>query len=112
MAATCQTNNTEKLQISGAKAVTDRYGEFIIDLPSQLHAIQNLEKACSVKVLQLPKNSPCRQLDIAREHKEIRLLSADNGTRAYTAGTITLEDTLPDDSKTCEKGVDDDQKMS
>lgn len=112
LAATCQTNDTEKLPTNGAKAVSDEYGGFIIDLPSQLHAIQNLEKACSVKVLQLPNNSPCRQSDIAREHKGIRLSSADNGIRTYAAGTVTLKSTIPNNSKACEKVMDDDLNMS
>lgn len=112
LAATCQTNDTEKLPINRAKAVSDKYGEFIIDLPSQLHAIQNLEKACSVKVLQLPNNSPCRQSDIARKHKGIRLSSADNGIRTFAAETVTLQGTIPNDPKACDKVMDDDRKTS
>ena len=34
-----------------ANAVTDEFGGFIVDLPSRLHAIPNLEKICRVKIL-------------------------------------------------------------
>ncbi|EEF39479.1 conserved hypothetical protein [Ricinus communis] len=74
---------------AAAEAVTDEYGEFQIDLPSQLHAILNLEKACSLKVLRMPKNSACK-LAFGKEGKTLTLLLARDGVRVYTAGEIKL----------------------
>ncbi|XP_043691915.1 uncharacterized protein LOC122642481 [Telopea speciosissima] len=70
-------------------ALTDKYGDFIIDLPSHLHAIPNLEKACTLRVLDLPKSSPCNRVFV-RKPKGIRLASLGNGIRTYTTETITL----------------------
>ncbi|XP_073128670.1 uncharacterized protein [Henckelia pumila] len=88
MAVFCVTNGswTKKLW---AKGKTDSYGEFIIDLPSHLHAIPNLEKTCQVKVLHLPKNSPCRQ-SFTGKHKGIKLSSRHEGVRTYTTNNIHL----------------------
>ncbi|KAL5715607.1 hypothetical protein ACHQM5_017405 [Ranunculus cassubicifolius] len=70
---------------------TNQYGDFIIELPSHLHGVHHLEKACVVKVLKLSQNSPCR-LPI-RRLKKIKLLSNRNNVRAYTIGTIRLQHT-------------------
>ncbi|KAJ4850723.1 hypothetical protein Tsubulata_037800 [Turnera subulata] len=68
---------------SSAQAVTDEYGDFLIDLPSHLHAIPNLDRACSVKVLQMPKNAPCEPANLSKQ-KALKLSSVGNGIRAYT----------------------------
>lgn len=86
-----------KSRKSWARGTTDEYGDFLIDLPSCLHAIPNLEKVCLVKVLHLPKNSDCRPAFTGKQ-KGIKLLSIEDGSRAYTANTINLT-TKP--SKTC-----------
>ncbi|KAK6133195.1 hypothetical protein DH2020_033085 [Rehmannia glutinosa] len=72
VAVLCGTRGRKKR--SWAKGSTDSYGEFLIDLPSHLHAIPNLEKICLVKVFHLPKSSPCRQA-FTGKHKAIKLTS-------------------------------------
>ncbi|XP_071920996.1 uncharacterized protein [Coffea arabica] len=78
-----------KSRKSCARGTTDEYGDFLIDLPSHLHAIPNLEKVCLVRVLHLSKNSDCRPA-FTGKHRAIRLLSIEDGSRAYTVKTIHL----------------------
>lgn len=68
---------------------TDEYGDFLIDIPSHLHGIPNLEKICLVKVLQLPKSSLCRQA-FTGKHKGIMLSSIGDGIRTYTTDMIHM----------------------
>ncbi|KAL3627274.1 hypothetical protein CASFOL_028637 [Castilleja foliolosa] len=76
-----------KTKSSWAKGSTDSTGSFLIDLPSHLHAIPNLEKICHVKVVGLPKTSPC----CSRKHKPIKLTSSTGeGIRSYTTNNIHL----------------------
>ncbi|KAF5728835.1 hypothetical protein HS088_TW21G00989 [Tripterygium wilfordii] len=72
---------------------TDEFGDFLVDLPSHLHAIPNLDKACSLKVVRLPNNSICRPTPnyyFKRHHYSLTLSSVGNGIRAYNAGYIKL----------------------
>ncbi|XP_042520216.1 uncharacterized protein LOC122093796 [Macadamia integrifolia] len=69
---------------------TDEYGDFIIDLPSRLHAIPSLEKSCSVRIFYLPKITPCKQVFV-RKPRGLRLTSLGNGIRTYTTGMITFQ---------------------
>ncbi|KAK7387664.1 hypothetical protein VNO78_22452 [Psophocarpus tetragonolobus] len=70
--------------------VTDEFGEFMIDLPSHLHAIPNLEKLCTLKIHRIPKASLCgRPLHVSK-HKGLILSSFGNGIRTYHAGNIRL----------------------
>ena len=78
---------------------TDEYGDFFIDLPSHLHAVPNMEKKCIVKVMELPRSSPCHQA-FTGEHAGINLASMENGFRTYTAHEIYL---TPKDSQACMK---------
>ncbi|KAL7244464.1 hypothetical protein ACSBR1_016667 [Camellia fascicularis] len=68
---------------------TDEFGDFLIDLPSHLHAIPNLNKRCLVKVLQLPKNSLCHP-NFTGKHTGLKLSSVGNGIRTYTAENLNL----------------------
>ncbi|KZV44947.1 hypothetical protein F511_27260 [Dorcoceras hygrometricum] len=88
VAVFCGTSG-RKVKKSTAKGRTDGYGEFQIDLPSHLHAIPNLEKACLVKVIHLPKDSPCRQASTGK-HKGIKLISIGEDSRTYTTHNIHL----------------------
>ncbi|KAJ4903943.1 Pollen Ole e 1 allergen and extensin family protein [Raphanus sativus] len=74
------------------KAVTDDFGEFAIHLPSHLHAIPHLEKACFVKPIHVPKHyRRCyKTFSKSNTHKGIKLVSSRNGFRVYTSGTIRL----------------------
>ncbi|GAB4826459.1 hypothetical protein Ancab_033354 [Ancistrocladus abbreviatus] len=85
--ATCNNIDIKNKKQAWARGVTDEYGDFIFDLPSHLHAIPNLDKACSVEVLRLPKYSPCRTVFV-RKHQGLQLSSVGNGIRTYTAGEI------------------------
>ncbi|XP_021719839.1 uncharacterized protein LOC110687490 [Chenopodium quinoa] len=107
--AECQANKKVKSP-SWAKTVTDEYGEFMIELPSNLHGIPNLDKKCSVKILELPKDSPCHLSTV--KNKEIKLSSVGNGIRTYTTGKIELLNIMPEKSEACMKGQKDDQGMS
>ncbi|CAN6844328.1 unnamed protein product [Brassica oleracea] len=74
------------------KAITDDCGEFVIHLPSHLHAIPHLEKACFVKPIHVPKHyHRCyKALSKSNLHKGIKLVSSKDGFRVYTSGTIRL----------------------
>ncbi|KAG2244950.1 hypothetical protein Bca52824_093220 [Brassica carinata] len=69
------------------KAVTNELGHLTIDLPSHLHAIPDIGKACSIKPLSVPKPYQCSP---TKSHRGIKLVSTSNGLRVYTAGNITL----------------------
>ncbi|KAM7263371.1 hypothetical protein ACFE04_001054 [Oxalis oulophora] len=97
----CHTKGNTK-SISCSEAVTDEYGDFLIDLPSHLHAIPNLEKICSVKVVRLPKESPCRSTYV-RKQNGLKLDSVGDGVRMYTAGSLKLNDLSSKSSNACIK---------
>ncbi|KAL9237011.1 hypothetical protein vseg_011603 [Gypsophila vaccaria] len=83
--------------------MSDEYGEFIIDLPSRLHALPNLEDACSIKILQVPKSSPCYHSLYASKATATTLLSLRDGIRTYTTGPIAVVSELSKDSEACTK---------
>ncbi|XP_071725137.1 uncharacterized protein [Rutidosis leptorrhynchoides] len=92
----CQSRGKGK-SISCSEAETDEVGDFLIDLPSHLHATPNLEDICSVKVLRLPKTSPCRRRSAKNvvgmrkpEVYGLKLASLGNGIRTYKAGKLKL----------------------
>ncbi|CAH9090497.1 unnamed protein product [Cuscuta epithymum] len=93
-------NRKGKMRKTSCEAhnTTDEQGYFLIDLPSHLHAIPNLEKTCTVRVVHLPKNSACHP-NFIKKQKAISLTSNVDGIRTYTSHKITL--TTPNDSKTC-----------
>lgn len=89
MAVSCDTNRkTSKSE--WVRGTTDEYGDFLIDLPSRLHALPNMEKSCIVKILDLPKSSPCHGGAFTREHMGIEFSSVKNGFRTYTAPEFHL----------------------
>ncbi|KAK9715117.1 hypothetical protein RND81_06G144800 [Saponaria officinalis] len=98
--------------VSIEKSVSDEYGEFIIEIPSQLHAIPNLEKACSVRILQVPKDSYCCQSAYARKATKTKLLSQRHEIRTYTTGTIAIISKISRNSDACSKGLEHDLNMS
>ncbi|KAJ0236766.1 Pollen Ole e 1 allergen and extensin family protein [Hirschfeldia incana] len=69
------------------KAVTNELGKFTIDLPSHLHAIPDLDKVCSIKLLSVPKPYQC---STTKSQRGIKLVSSSNGLRVYRSGNITL----------------------
>ncbi|KAE9602061.1 hypothetical protein Lal_00040742 [Lupinus albus] len=76
-------------ETSVARGVSDEFGDFIVEIPSHLHAIPNLEKECNVKLHSIPKGSMCKPFQVMR-HKGLRLSSFGNGIRTYTAGNIRI----------------------
>ncbi|XVF26226.1 hypothetical protein REPUB_Repub13aG0280900 [Reevesia pubescens] len=98
VAVKCQTACKKKL--GSAQAITDEYGDFLIDLPSHLHGIPNLQKICAVKVLRIPKNSMCRPAFV-KKHKRLRFSSVGNGIRTYTAGRIRFQHITSKPLKAC-----------
>lgn len=89
----CQSHATERTGKSMvANGVTDEFGDFMVDLPSYLHAIPNLEKICRVKVHKIPKGSLCRPARHVNKQKGLLKLSTiGNGIRTYDAGTIRIQ---------------------
>uniref|UniRef100_A0A0A8Z1Y6 Uncharacterized protein n=1 Tax=Arundo donax TaxID=35708 RepID=A0A0A8Z1Y6_ARUDO len=90
VAVTCQTEGRNQVANS-AFAMTDEFGNFTIDLPSQLHATPNLEKSCTVKVLQLPIDSSCRLGHRPSSTYGLRPSTGEDGVRTYTTGVIQLQ---------------------
>ncbi|CAN6324212.1 unnamed protein product [Urochloa humidicola] len=91
VAVLCETDGHNDQVANSAFATTDEFGNFTIDLPSQLHATANLERACTVKVLQLPVDSSCRLHHNPSTNYVLRLSSEEDGVRAYTTGVIRLQ---------------------
>ncbi|CAK8564482.1 unnamed protein product [Lathyrus sativus] len=93
VAVNCQSHGSERKGKSMvAKGVTDEFGDFMVDLPSYLHAIPNLEKTCRVKVHKIPKGSLCRPTRQVRKHNGLfKLSSIGNGIRTYDAGNIRIQ---------------------
>ena len=91
VAVLCKTDRPNDQVADSAFATTDEFGNFTIDLPSQLHATANLERACTVKVLQLPADSSCRLRHCPSTTYGLRLSSQEDGVRAYTTGVIRLQ---------------------
>nr|GMD47470.1 Non-classical arabinogalactan protein [Ipomoea batatas] len=75
-----------------ARNTTDEYGEFLIDLPSHLHALPNLHNICRVKILHLPRGSTCStHPSFKGKGKGIKLTAIrDVGVRTYTAHNIHI----------------------
>ncbi|ESW26040.1 hypothetical protein PHAVU_003G086700 [Phaseolus vulgaris] len=73
-----------------ARGVSDEFGEFIVDVPSHLHAIPNFEKECSVRIDRIPKASLCRAVGVKKQ-KGLSLSSFGNGIRTYNAGNIRIQ---------------------
>lgn len=88
VAVACRTEG-RKRRTSCAYGTTDELGEFMIDLPSKLHWLPVLEEACIVRVLSLPRSSPCRDTVRVRP-RPIKLTSVGNSIRVYTAGTVRI----------------------
>ncbi|CAH9112131.1 unnamed protein product [Cuscuta epithymum] len=78
---------------SWATNITNEYGEFVIDLPSEFHAMPELEKMCLVKVIRLPQDSVCHNPSFVEKHKNIKLATIhDIGFRRYTTHNIHMSD--------------------
>uniref|UniRef100_A0A2P2P2X1 Pollen Ole e 1 allergen and extensin family protein n=1 Tax=Rhizophora mucronata TaxID=61149 RepID=A0A2P2P2X1_RHIMU len=96
---------------TSARAVTDEYGDFLIDLPSHLHAMPNLDRTCLVKVLRTPKNSSCRPA-YGRKNKALVLSSFGKGIRTYTAGKIKFLDLTSRPLQACTKTTNSDEQIA
>lgn len=94
--------NGKKSKSNWMQIGTDEFGDFAIDLPSNLHSIPNLHKSCRVKVLRVPKNSMCQPAYV-RRHKGLRLSSIQNGVRTYNAGRIRFQHSASTPAEACIK---------
>ncbi|XP_045815178.1 uncharacterized protein LOC123908549 [Trifolium pratense] len=94
VAVNCESHASERKGKSMvAKGVTDEFGDFMVDLPSYLHAIPNLEKICRVKVHRVPKGLLCRPARHVKKHNGLfKLSTIGNGIRTYDAGNIKIQD--------------------
>ncbi|KAL3740946.1 hypothetical protein ACJRO7_022123 [Eucalyptus globulus] len=101
VAVNCHADDKES-KSSRIHGLTDENGDFFIDLPSELHAVPNLNKRCSVNLVRMPRNSLCRPAHI-RKHKRVRLSSVGNGIRTYEAGTIRLLHSATKPTEACMK---------
>uniref|UniRef100_A0A7N0UQ92 Uncharacterized protein n=1 Tax=Kalanchoe fedtschenkoi TaxID=63787 RepID=A0A7N0UQ92_KALFE len=88
---TCSSGGDKTRKSVWEETETDDYGDFTIDLPSHLHGTQNLHKVCQVKVVRVPSQTHCKASSARMQHKGIKLSSARNGVRTYTAGKIKLQ---------------------
>uniref|UniRef100_A0A0E0M6F9 Uncharacterized protein n=1 Tax=Oryza punctata TaxID=4537 RepID=A0A0E0M6F9_ORYPU len=86
----CETGGI-KTMVNSVFTITDENGNFTIELPSRFHATPNLEKACSVKVLQLPLDCVCWLRHSPSYYHGIQLSSSEDGIRSYTTGVIRLQ---------------------
>ncbi|KAI7746502.1 hypothetical protein M8C21_026240 [Ambrosia artemisiifolia] len=75
---------------------TDKHGDFLIDLPSHLHAIPDMERRCHVRIVGVPNKSPChRHRHRAKHTARIKLASSGNGIRTYSTHKIHLTRSHP-----------------
>ncbi|GFZ03346.1 pollen Ole e 1 allergen and extensin family protein [Actinidia rufa] len=89
VAVSCHT--IEKTSKSNwVRGTTDEFGDFLMDLPSHLHAIPNLDKRCLVKVLRLPNNPLCHPGFSRKQLTRLKLSSVGNGIRTYTTRSLHL----------------------
>ncbi|CAN1336898.1 hypothetical protein LINPERPRIM_LOCUS37356 [Linum perenne] len=103
VAVNCRTRGKKHIKSSTpAQTVTDEYGDFMIDLPSELHGISDFDKMCCVEVLKVPKESTCRPAYVPK-HKALKLSSFGNGIRNYSAGKIQFLHTASKPLQTCGK---------
>ncbi|WJX96979.1 hypothetical protein P8452_78109 [Trifolium repens] len=93
VAVNCESHASERKGKSMvAKGVTDEFGDFMVDLPSYLHAIPNLEKICRVKVHRIPKGLLCRPARHVKKYNGLfKLSTIGNGIRTYDAGNIKIQ---------------------
>ncbi|CAN0890799.1 hypothetical protein LINGRAHAP2_LOCUS16627 [Linum grandiflorum] len=108
VAVNCRTRGKKKHRKSTttpARTVTDEYGDFMIDLPSELHGIADFDNMCCVEVLRMPKDSACRPAYV-QKHKALKLSSFGNGIRNYSAGKIQFLHTASKPLQSCGSGKD------
>ncbi|CAN6470623.1 unnamed protein product [Victoria cruziana] len=72
------------------RALTDEYGDFTIELPSEAHAWPRLEKSCRVRVHRLSRKSACYPR-FSDQPTALSLSSVGNGVRAYDAGVVSVK---------------------
>ncbi|ERN17763.1 hypothetical protein AMTRI_Chr10g227050 [Amborella trichopoda] len=91
VAVRCQTNGGKRSRHFRVRGKTDEYGDFMIDIPSHMHATPRLENTCHVTVVQIPENSDCRRNRAGRQAFRLRVSSVGNGIRVYTAGFLHFQ---------------------
>ncbi|XP_049379924.1 uncharacterized protein LOC125844652 [Solanum stenotomum] len=91
VAVFCGTSGPGRVRRSSwAKNITNESGEFIIDVPSHLHANIHDPNLCHIQILHLPKDySLCHRHSFTKR-KTFTLTSSNIGVRVYTTPTIYL----------------------
>nr|XP_009773625.1 PREDICTED: uncharacterized protein LOC104223821 [Nicotiana sylvestris] len=93
VAVYCGTSEGKVRGSSWSKNITNENGKFLIDLPSHLHSIPNLENSCKIQVLHLPKDSLCHRhysFTTKQYKRSIKLTSIGDGIRIYKTHRIQL----------------------
>ncbi|CAN4114622.1 unnamed protein product [Withania somnifera] len=96
VAVLCRTSVPGQVRRSSwAKTITDENGEFLIDVPSHLHANIHHPNLCHIQILHLPKDySLCDHHSFTKRKTWITLTSSNvrstDGIRVYTTPTIHL----------------------
>ncbi|CAL1352072.1 unnamed protein product [Linum trigynum] len=101
VAVNCLTRGNNRRSAS-VQTLTDEFGDFAIDLPSELHGIPEMDKTCCVNVLRMPKKTICRPAYV-QKHKALELSSVGNGIRNYSAGKITFLHSASKPLQACSK---------
>ncbi|CAI0374289.1 unnamed protein product [Linum tenue] len=101
VAVNCLTRGNKKRSAS-VQTLTDEFGDFTIDLPSELHGIPEMDKTCCVTVLRMPKKTTCRPAYV-QKHKALELYSVGNGIRNYSAGKIPFLHSASKPLQACSK---------
>ncbi|CAI0440263.1 unnamed protein product [Linum tenue] len=101
VAVNCLSRGNQRRSTS-VQTVTDEFGDFTIDLPSELHGIPAMDKTCCVKVLRMPKTSTCRPAYV-QKHKALELSSVGNGIRNYSTGKIEFLHSASKPLQACSK---------
>ncbi|XP_022927337.1 uncharacterized protein LOC111434195 [Cucurbita moschata] len=101
----CKNTGKNSKSYEWVNGVTDEFGDFVIDIPSHLHATCSFEKACSIKILRTPKNTRCRPAHLAGS-EQLQLSSLGGGIRTYTSGILRLQHQTSRPLQACIRGED------
>ncbi|PKU67012.1 uncharacterized protein LOC110114082 [Dendrobium catenatum] len=90
VAVTCKNDEGRMKRSDFSYGTTDEFGDFIINIPSHLHAIPNFEDSCFVKILKTQRNSQYYYQISISNPMHIKLSHVGNNIRVYTTGTVRI----------------------
>ncbi|XP_020582343.1 uncharacterized protein LOC110025969 [Phalaenopsis equestris] len=90
VAVTCKNEEGRMRRSNFAYGRTDAFGDFIINIPSHLHAVPKFEDSCSVRILgpQKKYSQSYHQIISVLNPIRIKLSYAGNDVRVYSTGTV------------------------